>query len=145
MALACFLWWMSHKERVWTLCWVFERSPSFFSKVAEEKEVIFNWFQLYKPKRLHEFRSKKLGTKCYDWLSLPEPRTGICLIRMYNARRIPLQMISVIESFTIARSSERKPRNQCQQNDRNGRQKKNKTKTWKISGSSISGRVAWSY
>ena len=55
MALACFLWWMSHKERVWTLCWVFERSPSFFSKVAEEKEVMFNRFQLYKPKRLHEF------------------------------------------------------------------------------------------
>ena len=41
-------------------------------------------------------------------------------------------MTSVIESFTIARSSERKPRNQCQQNDRNGRQKKTKQKLEKL-------------
>lgn len=41
IALACFLWWISHSESVWTLCWVLERSDNFFSKVADEKDVIF--------------------------------------------------------------------------------------------------------
>ena len=41
IALACFLWWMSHSESVWTLCCVLERSDNFFSSVAVEKDVIF--------------------------------------------------------------------------------------------------------
>lgn len=40
----CFLWWMSHRDNVWTLCWELLSSDSFFSKATSEKADISTGF-----------------------------------------------------------------------------------------------------
>lgn len=67
IALACFLWWISHRESVWTLCWVLERSANFFSNVAVEKEVIFQdpFQDLFK--HLHENTGTRKQQERRNW------------------------------------------------------------------------------
>lgn len=40
MVFECFLWWMSHRDSVCTLCWELLSSESFFSRAASEKADI---------------------------------------------------------------------------------------------------------
>ena len=64
IALACFLWWMSHSESVWTLCCVLERSANFFSSVAVEKDVIFTHILLQVRNNYNQNRENSSKSNC---------------------------------------------------------------------------------
>lgn len=56
IAFECFLWWINHRDSVWTLCWELLSSDSFFSKAASENTDILI-FAVYN-------RKASAGRKC---------------------------------------------------------------------------------
>lgn len=84
-ALACFLWCISHKDSVWTLCCVLERSLSFFSKVLGENDVIFWTWML---KTTDSLRMLCSNHRQPNWDRLQNPKKKLLYLKPqdYNQR-----------------------------------------------------------